>query len=310
MWGARGRSAASPLVRAAGAWKCAQGVWTVGSRGVLEGGVRALGSLVSQAASAGGCGRRGWRCGCPRCAAATGGGRSLFIQTSETPNPDSMMFHPGKTVLDRERFGFSREFKAAREALVSPLAKRLFSVEGVKGVFLAENFITVTKDEDSQWAGLKPEIFAAVTDFYGSGAPVVVEDGSEQPDGGAVISEDDSEAVAMIKELLETRIRPSVAEDGGDITFKSFDEATGVVQLRLQGSCSTCPSSSVTLKNGVENMLKFYVSEVTSVEAVDDVIDDVSKKEFEKLEAKIDAQIAAASKEGADMMIPKRKPKA
>jgi len=182
-------------------------------------------------------------------------------------------------------------------------------VEGVRGVFLAENFITVTKDGDSDWAGLKPEIFAAVTDFYGSGAPAVVDDGGEQPDGGAVIGEDDSEAVAMIKELLETRIRPSVAEDGGDITFKSFDEATGVVQLRLQGSCSTCPSSSVTLKNGVENMLKFYVSEVTSVEAVEDVIDDVSKREFEKLEAKIDAQIAAASKDGADLMIPKRKPK-
>lgn len=189
--------------------------------------------------------------------------RSIFIQTQTTPNPASLMFLPGKPVYVD---GPSINFASAREAMRSPLAKRLFQIDGVTSVFFASEYITVTKSETFEWGVLKPEVFAAVMDFYASG-DVVVNDADDESlnAAGTQIHEDDDEIVAMIKELLETRIRPAVAEDGGDIIFRGWDEKTGTVTVKMQGACDGCPSSSVTLKSGIENMLRHYVPEVNDV---------------------------------------------
>ena len=157
---------------------------------------------------------------------------------------------------------------------------------GVVSVFFGADFVTVRKSDAADWALLKPEVFAAIMDFYASGEPVVLEGEALERDDTAV-KEGDSELVAMIKELLETRIRPAVAEDGGDIIFKAFDEESGVVKVKLMGSCSGCPSSSITLKSGIENMLKHYVTEVTSVEEVTDELDAVSSIALANMEAKL-----------------------
>ena len=196
--------------------------------------------------------------------------RSLFIQTEPTPNPDSLKFLPGKPVLEG---GMARDFRSFREAQVSPLAKALFQTEGVAGVFLATDFITISKADDAEWLTLKPQLFASIMDFYASGQPVLGGADIEEEEDSLVIHDDDSEVVQMIKELLDMRIRPSVQEDGGDIKFHGFDEESGVVSLEMQGSCSGCPSSSVTLKSGIENMLMHYIPEVTSVENVGDGAD-------------------------------------
>ena len=147
----------------------------------------------------------------------------------------------------------------------SPLARRLFAVDGVTSVFFSAGTWTVTKTAEHEWGVLKPEIFAAVMDFYASGDAVVNEGDEDLASRGTAISEDDDEIVAMIKELLETRIRPAVAEDGGDIVFRGWDETTGTVTVKMQGACDGCPSSSVTLKSGIENMLRHYVPEVNDV---------------------------------------------
>lgn len=182
----------------------------------------------------------------------------------ETPNPNSVKFLPGTTVLPQG----TMDFPTASVASSSPLAKQLFQIKGVKGVFFGGDFITVTKNDDNlEWSVLKPDIFAAVMDFFASGQPLVLE-GIDQDAGATQGSEGEDETVAMIKELLDTRIRPTVQEDGGDVIFMGFDN--GVVKLKLQGSCTSCPSSIVTLKNGVQNMLQFYVPEVLSVEQVDE----------------------------------------
>ena len=188
--------------------------------------------------------------------------RSIFIQTQTTPNPASLMFMPGKPVYED---GGTKNFANPREGMASPLAKKLFLIDGVTAVFFGQDFVTVTKSEDHEWGVLKPEVFAAVMDFYASGEPII-SDEAEQVNAGTAIHEDDDEIVAMIKELLETRIRPAVAEDGGDIVFKGWDADTGVVTVKMQGACDGCPSSSVTLKSGIENMLRHYVPEVNSVE--------------------------------------------
>jgi Fe-S cluster biogenesis protein NfuA len=190
--------------------------------------------------------------------------RSLFIQTENTPNPESLKFLPGKPVLESG----TAEFRSFRDAQASPLAKRLFQIEGVKSVFFAQDFITITKDPAVAWNIVKPHVFSHVMDFYAEGGKVLDDVGTGATD--TVITDDDSEVVAMIKELIETRVRPSVQEDGGDIVFKSFNEETGVVLLQLQGSCSGCPSSSITLKSGIENMMMHYIPEVTAVEAIEE----------------------------------------
>eukprot|EP00250_Pteridium_aquilinum_P033573 c5864_g1_i1 orf=73-921(+) len=191
--------------------------------------------------------------------------RSIFIQTQTTPNPLSLMFYPGKPVMEVG----SADFPNSRAGMSSPLAKALFRIDGVNRVFFGSDFVTVTKDEDFTWDLLKPEVFAAIMDFYTSNQPLFYDAKTASPSDTA-IKEDDDEIVAMIKELLETRIRPAVQDDGGDIEYHGFDVETGIVKLRMQGACSGCPSSSVTLKSGIQNMLMHYVPEVKGVEEVKD----------------------------------------
>lgn len=209
--------------------------------------------------------------------------RSMFIRTQDTPNPQSLKFLPGRKVLED---GGTLDFPGPSSAYCSPLAKLLFRVEGVRAVFFGPDFITITKvdDESVEWKILKPEIFATMMDFFHSGLPVVNE--NAKPSQDTEILEDDDDTVAMIKELLDTRIRPTVQEDGGDIIYMGFDD--GVVKLRMQGACTSCPSSVVTLKNGVQNMLQFYIPEVVAVEQVFDRSDEVIDSEFQKLEEKLE----------------------
>ncbi|KAG7016340.1 NifU-like protein 4, mitochondrial, partial [Cucurbita argyrosperma subsp. argyrosperma] len=183
--------------------------------------------------------------------------RTMFIETQSTPNPSSLMFYPGKPVMEVG----SADFPNARSAMNSPLAKALYGVDGVIRVFFGSDFVTVTKSNEASWDFLKPEIFASIMDFYSSGQPLFL-DANTAAAMDTAINEDDSETVAMIKELLETRIRPTVQDDGGDIEYRGYNEETGIVKLRMQGACSGCPSSSVTLKSGIENMLMHYVPEV------------------------------------------------
>lgn len=207
--------------------------------------------------------------------------RNLFIQTQETPNPSSLKFLPGRTVLEG---GGTFDVPSIAAAKGSPLAKLLFRIDGVKAVFFGGDFITVTKydDEGVEWKVMKPEIFATVMDFFNSGLPVVHE--GAEISGDTEIYDDDDDTVQMIKELLDTRIRPTVQEDGGDIVYMGFED--GVVKLKMQGSCTSCPSSIVTLKNGVQNMLQFYIPEVVSVEQIFDEADKVVQDELAKLDAK------------------------
>lgn len=198
----------------------------------------------------------------------------------DTPNPNSLKFLPGRTVLESG----TRDFPTLKASHVSPLARMLFRVKGVKGVFFGSDFITVTKADDIDWLVMKPDIFGTIMDFFATNQPVINRE-AELAEEAADVDDaaDDDETVAMIKELLDTRIRPTVQEDGGDIVYMGFED--GVVKLKLQGSCSSCPSSIVTLKSGIQNMLQFYVPEVLEVVQVEDEVDEVSKKEFERFES-------------------------
>lgn len=192
--------------------------------------------------------------------------RTMFINVEETPNPSSLKFLPGVPVLDEE-YGSGVNFESAMTAHSSPLAKQLFRIEGVNTVFFGKEFISVNIDEAAvSWAVVKPQVFAEVMDFFSEDGYEVMSDAPAPSD--TAITDDDDEIVAMIKELLETRIRPSVQDDGGDILFKGFDEESGIVNLQLAGSCTGCPSSSVTLKNGVERMLMYYIPEVQGVNQI------------------------------------------
>jgi Fe-S cluster biogenesis protein NfuA len=199
----------------------------------------------------------------------------MFIQTTETPNPESIKFIPGRPVLTTPTTGDASEATGFYitstspkiEIAKSPLAQILFKIEGVKGVYLGPDFITVTKTAETSWSHVRTMIFSGIMDHYATGKPALL---STPEISDTFITEDDSEVVAMIKELLESRIRPAVMEDGGDIKYIGFDVDTGIVQVQLAGSCVGCPSSSVTLKNGVENMLMHYIPEVTGVESVMD----------------------------------------
>lgn len=182
----------------------------------------------------------------------------MFIQTELTPNPATLKFLPGRAVIP----GGTANFTDAASASRSPLAERLFALQGVTGVFLGGDFITVTKDEESDWYQLKPAILGVIMEHLTSGQAVLL----DAPGEAEVGAEDDDEIVVQIKELLETRVRPAVAQDGGDIIFHDF--ADGVVYLHMQGSCSGCPSSTATLKAGIENMLRHYIPEVQEVCAV------------------------------------------
>jgi Fe-S cluster biogenesis protein NfuA len=182
----------------------------------------------------------------------------MFIQTEQTPNPATLKFLPGRTVMESGTANFAEAGTASR----SPLATKLFGIDGVAGVFLGADFITVTKASDEDWHQLKPQIMGVIMEALTTGTPVL------EADAGAVVADDsgDDEIVVQIKDLIETRVRPAVAQDGGDILFHGFEE--GVVYLHMQGSCAGCPSSTATLKMGIENMLKHYIPEVREVRAV------------------------------------------
>jgi len=185
----------------------------------------------------------------------------MFIQTESTPNPATMKFLPGQEVLPAG----TADFPSADAADASPLARRIFAVPGVTAVFFGTDFVTVTKVEDTAWEHLKPAILGAIMEHYQSGAPVM--EGSAQPASGHADHDGpDAEIVKQIKELLDTRVRPAVAQDGGDITFHGFDR--GVVYLHMQGACAGCPSSTLTLKMGIENLLRHFIPEVTEVRPV------------------------------------------
>jgi len=187
----------------------------------------------------------------------------MFIQTEATPNPATLKFLPGRTVLGD---GAVADFPSAETAGRSPLARALFAVPDVSRVFFGSDFISVTK-RDGDWKHLKPAILGAIMEHFTQGLPLM-EGGAAEDAAEESFSEDDAEIVDQIKELIETRVRPAVAQDGGDIIFRGFDGGSGVVSLHMQGSCAGCPSSVMTLKNGIENMLRHYVPEVTAVEAV------------------------------------------
>lgn len=184
----------------------------------------------------------------------------MFIQTEQTPNPATLKFLPGRAVLERG----TRDFPTVDTAHASPLAEELFRIQGVAGVFFGSDFVTVTKDDRFDWPVLKPMILAAIMDHFTAARPVVLDAGTADSDAQNAGS--DSEVVTQIKELLETRVRPAVAQDGGDIVFRGFED--GIVMLSLKGSCAGCPSSTATLKAGIENLLKHYVPEVREVRQV------------------------------------------
>lgn len=186
----------------------------------------------------------------------------MFIQTEATPNPATLKFIPGETVLQSG----TRDFRTVEEGASSPLAKRLFEIPGVTGVFLGSDFISVTKEE-GEWQHLKPSILGVIMEHYISGASVVEDgDANQAQDDGEIYDPADKEIVDTIKELLETRVRPAVAQDGGDIVFKQYED--GIVSLHMRGACAGCPSSTATLRHGIENLLKHFIPEIQEVRPV------------------------------------------
>ena len=188
----------------------------------------------------------------------------MFIQTEATPNPATLKFLPGQTVLETGTLDLREPADAAK----SPLAERLFAIKGVNGVFFGSDFITVTKtDTGGEWPQLKPAILGVIMEHFMSGAPITaVGEDTEANEAGEFFEAGDADTVATIKELIETRVRPAVANDGGDITFRGFKD--GVVYLAMKGSCSGCPSSTATLKHGIQNLLQHFVPDVTEVRPI------------------------------------------
>ena len=187
----------------------------------------------------------------------------MFIQTERTPNPATLKFLPGRPVYSDGSLNFSTVEEAAR----SPMATEIFEIDGVTGVFYGLDFVTVTKQDDADWAALKPQVLGAIMQHFSSGGPLVLDDAAgEEAPSGFQDAEEDKEIIDQIKVLLEEKVRPTVAQDGGDIVYQGFKE--GVVYLQMQGSCAGCPSSTATLKYGIENLLRHFVPEVTEVQAV------------------------------------------
>lgn len=185
----------------------------------------------------------------------------MFIQTESTPNPATLKFLPGQAVLEMG----TADFPTSDTADGSPLATRIFAVSGVEGVFFGTDFVTVTKAEAVEWDHIKPALLGAIMEHFQSGEPVMAAD--HTPTSGHAAHEgEDGEVVGQIKELLDSRVRPAVAQDGGDITFHGFDR--GIVYLHMQGACAGCPSSTLTLKMGIENLLRHYIPEVTEVRPI------------------------------------------
>jgi len=228
--------------------------------------------------------------------------RTIFIQTEDTPNADALKFKPNQRILPENFLSPYLEYLTPRSTLAaphpSPLAASLINVDGVTSVFFGTDYITITKDSGTSWAHIKPEVFSLITEAVTGGQQIVttVEGGrdseSGQEGGGETDSlaydENDSEVVSMIKELLETRIRPAIQEDGGDIEFRGFEN--GQVRLKLRGACRTCDSSTVTLRNGIESMLMHYIEEVKGVEQILDQEEEVAIKEFQAFEERLRMQ--------------------
>ncbi|KAJ7171811.1 HIRA-interacting protein 5 [Mycena crocata] len=230
----------------------------------------------------------------PTFATASCPGRSMFIQTESTPNDDSLKFIPGIDVMGDG----TAEFLDTRSALSSPLAIRLMGVEGVKAIFYGPDFVTVSKDSENPWAVIKPEIYSILMEFFSSGQALFrsAEDKENAGPQDTKILDTDSETVAMIKELLETRVRPAIMEDGGDIEYRGFDEGgDALVKVKLKGSCRGCDSSTVTLKSGIERMLMHYIPEVKGVEQVLDQEEEIALNEFNKLEQRLENKTTKAS---------------
>ncbi|MGN7438257.1 MAG: NifU family protein [Alcanivorax sp.] len=186
----------------------------------------------------------------------------MFIQTQDTPNPATVKFLPGRTILDENK---TYDYASQADAFNAPLAKRLFGITGVTRVFIAEDFVSVTKADDTDWSMLKPMILAALMEHLSTGQPVI---NVNTESSGHADHQEGCELSSQIKELLDERVRPMVAMDGGDIVFDRFED--GIVYLHMQGACSGCPSSTVTLKSGIENMLKHYIPEVVEVRQVNE----------------------------------------
>jgi Fe-S cluster biogenesis protein NfuA len=187
----------------------------------------------------------------------------MFIQTEATPNPATLKFLPGRAVLENGTLDLRDRDEAAAQ---SPLAERLFAVNGVNGVFFGSDFIAVTKDDAGEWQQLKPMILGAIMEHFMSGAPLLNGASGEQADATEFFDAADAETVATIKELIETRVRPAVANDGGDITFKGFKD--GIVYLNMKGACAGCPSSTATLRHGIQNLLRHFLPDVSEVRPV------------------------------------------
>jgi Fe-S cluster biogenesis protein NfuA len=224
----------------------------------------------------------------------------MFIQTEPTPNADALKFNPNQRVLPESISSPFLEYLSPRSTLApphpSPLAAQLLNIDGVTSVFFGLDYITVTKDSATPWAHVKPEVFALLNEYMTSGQAIVntvaSKDG-EQGQGGQeadslAYDENDDEVIGMIKELLDTRVRPAIQEDGGDIEFRGFND--GQVMLKLRGACRTCDSSTVTLKNGIESMLMHYIEEVKGVQQVLDQEEEIALKEFAKFEEKLKQQ--------------------
>ena len=188
----------------------------------------------------------------------------MFIQTEDTPNPATLKFLPGRDVTGEGRPGI--DFERGANVSHAPLAEMLFMIPDVVRVFFGSDFVSVTKSDDAQWKHLKPAVLGAIMDFFVAGGIPLTEQIAAETDEDRVYEGETAEIVEQIKELLELRVRPAVAQDGGDIVFKHFDEGDGTVFLQMRGACAGCPSSTMTLKSGIENLLKHYVPEVTRVE--------------------------------------------
>jgi Fe-S cluster biogenesis protein NfuA len=188
--------------------------------------------------------------------------RKMFIQTETTPNPATLKFLPGRPVMTEGAL----EIRDARAAEASPLARALFSIEGVSGVMFGADFVSVTKSEAEDWSHLKPAILGAVMEHFMTGAPLLEGAAAERGASDEFFAPEDADTVSAIKELIETRVRPAVAGDGGDIVFRGFEK--GVVYLQMKGACSGCPSSTATLKHGIQNLLRHFLPDVQSVEQI------------------------------------------